>query len=428
MPEPAWISLAALGLTVTGITAVGTRIMRDIPWHELEELCRRKRRHDVFEAIHDQHDRVHGSNESLHLISTCVTLFLFVGLWLDRGNTLSNVMTAQTLLVIAGLLISLLALSIWIPWALAKYWPAPLLYYAWNMWAVIAWLANPLWIGATFFDAVLVRLAGHKEQTTEEEAFEEEIRAIVTDGLHDGVLEADTREMIEGVIELGDVDVADIMTPRSSIDAVQVHASWSELMQAVIRYGRTRVPVYDGTLDNIVGTLYVKDLLPEFTKPDNERRPLRELLRQSWSVPETRRVDDLLQDFRKTRNHLAIVVDEYRAVTGLVTIEDALEEIVGEIVDESDKEQVGEIHPIDASTADVVARAHLSEINETLGTDLGEEEDFDTIGGLVVNKLGRIPTAGESVRIGDVRITVTEASRRKVEKVRIDLPTQAVRS
>jgi CBS domain containing-hemolysin-like protein len=128
-----------------------------------------------------------------------------------------------------------------------------------------------------------------------------------------------------------------------------------------------------------------------------------------------------LQDFLQTRNHLAIVLDEYTSVAGLVTIEDVLEEIVGEIVDESDKEHVGEINRIDDSIAEVVGRAHLDEVSEELGIDLPEREDVDTIGGLVVAQLGRIPVAGESIQLSSVRITVLEASGRRVERLRVQV-------
>jgi CBS domain containing-hemolysin-like protein len=233
-------------------------------------------------------------------------------------------------------------------------------------------------------------------------------------------MEADTREMIEGVIELGDADVADIMTSRSKIDAISVELAWPEIVNRVVACGRTRIPVYQETLDNVVGILYVKDLMRELAKAADERAELADILREPWFVPKTRRLDDLLQDFLQTRNHLSIVVDEYMAVEGIVTIEDVLEEIVGEIVDESDHEHVGEIRPIDDRSADVQGRAHLNEVNESLGIDLKSDDDFDTIGGLVVSQLGRIPESGEILQLDKVKITVLEASRRKVEKVRVE--------
>ena len=165
-------------------------------------------------------------------------------------------------------------------------------------------------------------------------------------------------------------NVADIMTPRGEMDVAALDLDWDGILQFVTQVGRTRIPVHEGNPDEFVGVLYVKDLFAELCKPQDLRRRLKDLLRESWTVPASTRLDELLQQFLHTRNHLALVVDEYNAVIGLVTIEDVLEEIVGEIVDESDKEDLGDIVVIDESHAIVQGRAHLQEINEQLGYDL----------------------------------------------------------
>ena len=165
--------------------------------------------------------------------------------------------------------------------------------------------------------------------------------SVVTEGLHDGVLEKEEREMIEGVMELGDTDVLSIMTPRSNLDALDISVGWDDMQELVVTAGRTRIPVYEGALDNVIGILYVKDLLKELAiSPSKPRKKLRELLRKPWFVPTAKPLDELLQEFLRTRNHLAVVVDEYMSVAGVVTIEDVLEEIVGEIVDESDYDEI----------------------------------------------------------------------------------------
>jgi len=221
---------------------------------------------------------------------------------------------------------------------------------------------------------------------------------------------------------LGDTDVSDIMTPRSNVDAFEIGLGWDDALSFVIHAGRTRIPVYQDKLDNIVGVLFVKDLLTELSKPDDEpTRPIRELLREAWFVPKTRPVDDMLQDFLNTRSHLAIVLDEYESVAGVVTIEDVLEEIVGEIVDESDKDVDEEISPIDEKTAEARGSAHLDELNDQLGIDLPESDDYDTVAGLVLEHLGHVPKVGESIVEGRVRIAVLDASRRRIERVRIEV-------
>jgi CBS domain containing-hemolysin-like protein len=206
------------------------------------------------------------------------------------------------------------------------------------------------------------------------------------------------------------------------MDMVQATAPWDELISQAIESGHTRIPVYDKTRDDIVGILYVKDLLPELATGDaDSRTPIRELLRKPLFVPETKAVDDLLQMFQQLRTHIAVVLDEYGGVSGLVTIEDVLEEIVGEIDDEYDPESVQEIERIDQDTVEALGRAHIDEINEALSLELPEDGDYDTIGGLVFSELGRIPQTGEAVVWQDkVRISVLEATRRRIDRVRIE--------
>ena len=261
-----------------------------------------------------------------------------------------------------------------------------------------------------------------REQRADEESIEEEIRTIVSEGHREGLLEEEAREMIEGVIELGDAIVSHIMTPRTDIHMVQINTPWDEVVESVIDSGHTRVPVYDKSRDDIVGILYSKDLLPELAKsPDEPHRPLAELLRKPLFVPETKPVDDLLKVFQKSRTHIAVVLDEYGGVSGLVTIEDVLEEIVGEIDDEYDQQAEAAIRKIDDDICEALGRAHIDEINELMGFDLPENADFDTIGGFVFAEFGRVPAPGESITWQDaVRVTVLEASRRRVNRVRLE--------
>jgi CBS domain containing-hemolysin-like protein len=212
------------------------------------------------------------------------------------------------------------------------------------------------------------------------------------------------------------------MTPRSQVDALDIELSWSEALNFVVDVGRTRIPVYEHTLDHVVGILFVKDLLAEISKnTDAPRPPWRDLLRAPWFVPESKAVDDLLREFRRTRSHMAIVVDEYRAVAGVVTIEDALEEIVGEIADESDKEEELDLVRINDSTIEVDGRIHIDELNEQFGLQLHNAEDFDTIAGFVTNAVGKIPMAGDVICEDAVRLTVLKATPRRVARVRLEM-------
>jgi CBS domain containing-hemolysin-like protein len=228
--------------------------------------------------------------------------------------------------------------------------------------------------------------------------------------------------MIEGVMELGDAIVSHIMTPRTEMHMLPLATPWDEVIESVVESGHTRVPIYDKTRDDVVGILYSKDLLPELAKgPEGSRRPLKELLRKPLFVPETKAVDDLLQWFQKSRTHIAVVLDEFGGVSGLVTIEDVLEEIVGEIDDEYDQKSEETIRKTAEDVCEALGRAHIDEINEVMGFDLPEDEEFDTIGGFVFAEFGRVPSVGETITWRDaVRVTVLEATRRRVNRVRLE--------
>jgi len=415
-----WLGL--LGLTLASLAATGSRALLDMSWHELEELCRRRRRRELFDQILDHHDDVALGVECVRILGGAALVAALAGWLVTRSGGTVDWPAAALTIGLGSLL--LVVFAVWIPWGVVAIWPAPYIYYTWRLWRAVYLLTLPLLWGMRGAEWLLHRLAGRTEQPSDEEAeeaFEDEIRTMVTEGERDGHLEADAREMIEGVIELGDVDVSDIMTPRSRMDVLPIDMPFEKVVAFVANAGRTRIPVYGKTLDDIVGVLYVKDLLVELVdKAGAPHVPWQQLLRKPWFVPQTQKVDELLQAFLRNRNHLAIVVDEYLATTGLVTIEDALEEIVGEIVDESDHEADEEIVPVDDHTAEIQGTAHLEDINERLGFDLPEPDEFDTIAGFVVNQIGEIPKPGRSLTWNKLRITVLEASRRRVERVRVE--------
>ena len=413
-----WLMLMAILLLFN--VSLGIRVIQEVAWHELKTYSLRRSRRDRFDTIHDEHDEVTLRLEAARAFCHVLVLIAAVDWMLVARSETAEEIWVLLLLSAVPLGIALLAATVWLPAAVERFWGTPILFHFWRTYRTTSQLAVPLEFGTKLFVEIFNRLTPDQQEQDEEEAFEDEVLAIVTEGLHDGHLEADAREMIEGVIELGDANVADIMTPRSKMDVYSIDEGWDEMLAFATEVGRTRIPVYEGSLDNIIGILYVKDLLAELQNPPNRRSPLRQLLRDAWRVPLTRPLDDMLQDFLHTRNHLAIVVDEYNGVAGLVTIEDVLEEIVGEIVDESDEEHVGEIRQLSRTSAEIRGRAHLAEINEHLGIELPDSDDFETIAGLTVSNFGRIPAVGESFEMGPLRITVLESNRRRVERVQID--------
>jgi len=217
------------------------------------------------------------------------------------------------------------------------------------------------------------------------------------------LIEPESRAMLEGVIRMADMTAGDVMVAAPRMDPLDINAPYDDLLAQVIDTGHSRFPVYDGERDNVIGILMAKDLLKLQRAPELN---LRTLLRPAVFVPESKGLNELLRDFRSNRNHLALVVDEFGNTAGLITIEDVLEEIVGEIEDEFD-ERDGEsgIYTLADGTHRVAGDAGIAAVNEAFGIHLPEAE-FDTIGGLVADQLGRVPRRGESVDAGGLRFTV----------------------
>ena len=414
-------AIGACGLVLTCLAAIGADSLAEFSRRRLEEICQRRKNPDRLGEVLRCYRNAGFAAETLQVLGTA----LFIGaaaLWIWQepapGPPPGWPLLVTTLVV--GFLV-LLAVEVWLPWAVARLWAAPIVYYTWPGWRAASLGLYPLVLGGRGVNAVMHRLAGRPLEESAGETFEEEIRTIVTEGHREGLLEEDAREMIEGVIELGGVQVSQIMTPRTDMLSLPVSKSWDEVIEFAIQAEHARIPVYNKTRDDIVGILFAKDLLPEVAKPPGERvQPWSKLLREPYFVPENKPVDVLLQEFQATRHHIAIVLDEYGGVSGLVSLEDVLEEIVGEIVDEYDEALVEGIREVGEGVAEAMGRVHVDELNERLGISLPEDRDFDTIGGLVFSELGHIPAPGEQIQYDGVRITVLDATSRRVERVRIE--------
>lgn len=420
-PNPVFY-LALVGLAVTCLAAIGARSMADFTPHVLKEICQRRKSLHRLSQILRRHDQVALAAETLQVVATAAFLGASAFLLWTKSHQAGQSGGPQLAAAVAGGVLALLAAEIWIPWAVARLWAEPFLYYTWDAWRAVSFLLAPLVFLARFFDTLLHRLAGRPPEVPDEESFEEDIRTIVSEGHREGLLEEDAREMIEGVIELGDIDVSQIMTPRTDMVCLPMNLSWQEALEFIVKAGLTRIPVSDKNRDDIVGILVTKDLLPELAKgPDRPVRPWTSLLREPYFVPETKPIDVLLQEFQRTHNHIAVVLDEYGGVSGLVTMEDVLEEIVGEIVDEYDEDLVEDVRKLDDGLCEALGKVHIDEINEQLDLQLPEDGDFDTIGGFVFSALGHVPVVGEELVHKNVRITVLEATPRRIERVRIEV-------
>ncbi|HRP35766.1 MAG TPA: transporter associated domain-containing protein [Gammaproteobacteria bacterium] len=232
------------------------------------------------------------------------------------------------------------------------------------------------------------------------------------------ILDADEFSMLEGVLEVATIQVRDIMIPRGQMVVVERNASPQEMIQIIIDSGHSRFPVIADDRDEVIGILLAKDLLRFYAENERERFHIKECLRPAVFIPESKRLNVLLKEFRVSHNHMAIVVDEYGGVSGLLTIEDVLEQIVGEIDDEHDPDEEVMIVPEQQDAWRVDALTRIEDLNEELGTNFSDA-DYDTVGGLVMTELGRLPRKGESLVLDGMRFTVLRADRRRVHAVRL---------
>jgi CBS domain containing-hemolysin-like protein len=246
---------------------------------------------------------------------------------------------------------------------------------------------------------------------------EAELKTLVDAGQQEGVFEVGERRMIFSVFELRDTLAREIMVPRIDVVALDIASRLDAAADLLLRSGHSRIPVYENTIDHMVGVLYAKDLLRAWR--EGAGRSLRDLLRPPYFVPEAKKVDDLLAEMRSQSIHIAIVVDEYGGVAGLVTLEDIVEEIMGEIRDEYD--QAEELPYQELKTGEFVflGRIDLDDFNDIMKSELPKDE-ADTLGGFIYSQLGRVPAVGETVREGDLLLTVEQVSARRIDKVRAE--------
>ncbi len=241
---------------------------------------------------------------------------------------------------------------------------------------------------------------------------------VLAEARRNEILEAEEHSMLEGVLEVSTIQVRDIMIPRGQMVVVERNASPQQMLQIILDSGHSRFPVIADDRDEVIGILLAKDLLRFFAENGQERFRIKECLRPAVFIPESKRLNVLLEEFRVSHNHMAIVVDEYGGVSGLLTIEDVLEQIVGEIDDEHDPDEEILIVPEQDGAWRVDALTRIEDLNDELGTAFSDEE-YDTIGGLVMNRLGRLPRKGESLELDGMRLTVLRADRRRVQSVRL---------
>ncbi|MFH2001906.1 MAG: hemolysin family protein [Planctomycetota bacterium] len=286
---------------------------------------------------------------------------------------------------------------------------------------MISYLLSPFLAPLNMFRRFVRKMIKASTPAEEAEHFAEDIMDAVEEGEREGVIQEQEADMIEGVMEIYNSEVSEIMTPRPDMLCFEIRTPITKILKKAMEIGHSRLPIFEETRDRIIGILYVKDLLAFMSGDKDALPPLKEILRKPFFIPETKRVSELLYEFRDYKTHMAIVLDEYGGTAGLVTNEDILEEIVGEIVDEYDHDEEQEIKLLGNGKAEVSARLHIDELNETMNIDLPESDDFDTIGGYVFTRLGKVPSKGDEVQYKNIHLTVMDAGLRRVKRILIEV-------
>lgn len=277
---------------------------------------------------------------------------------------------------------------------------------------------RPLILVLMFISKVIGRLFGINMENAGVMITEEDIISFVNVGQEEGVIEEDEKEMIHSIVGFGETTAKEVMTPRTSMTAFEGNKTIDEVWDVLMEDGFSRIPVYEETIDSIQGILYVKDILPKLKSGDTSRA-VKELVRPAYFVPETKSIIEILKEFREKQVHIAMVLDEYGGIVGLLTIEDLMEEIVGEIRDEFDEEEYDLVKQVGENTYEVDAMIDIETLDKELNISLPVSEDYESLGGLITTELGRVTEIGDELEIGDVKLQVLEMDKMRISKVAI---------
>ncbi|WP_027633025.1 HlyC/CorC family transporter [Clostridium hydrogeniformans] len=284
-----------------------------------------------------------------------------------------------------------------------------------NIISIVVTILKPVVIVFTYISAPFIKLLGGDASKNQPFITQDELKTMVEVGEEEGVLEVQEKEMIYNVFEFGDLQVKDVMVQRVDIEAIEIDSTYEEVMELIKREQFSRIPVYKETIDDIVGILNVKDLL---ILDEAEKFSIESSMREPYYTYEFKKIMDLFRDMQKNRAYMAVVLDEYGGTVGIVTMEDLVEEIVGEIEDEYDHDEDKEIEVIKEDEYVVLGNARIDDFNELIGTNI-ESEEFDSIGGFIIGQLGRFPEMGETIEYQHIKFIIEELDKNRVKKVRV---------
>ncbi len=415
------ICFLAGGTLFFSVNAFALRIFSHVKLQEAFKAANKKKNPDeLAEQLAEKSEELILTCFFYRLIFNVCILLLLVSIFISPQPPAEHPTVIGYLLTFIIAMVIFTIFSLAIPRAWAKYAGEKFLSRTFTLSKFFAVLATPVLYILGLYEGFIRRLAGVAETTPEEEHVEKQEEFITGLEQHrtEGVLDEEEQEMIENVLELSSSTADEIMTPRTDIVAVEVNSDLQKVLQTITSAGHTRIPVYEDNIDNIIGLVYAKDLLGEIGKPPAEFK-LRDKMRDAYFVPESKPLRALLHEFQNQKLHIAVVLDEYGGTAGIVTLEDILEELVGEITDEYEETPTEPIMKIDQNTIEADARTYIDDINDQCELNLPEDEDYETIGGFVFSRLGYIPKTGESFDHENLKFTITSAEARTIKRVRI---------
>ncbi|MDN5304077.1 MAG: magnesium and cobalt exporter, family [Fusobacteriaceae bacterium] len=327
---------------------------------------------------------------------------------------------ANTILLVTGIMtIIILIFGEITPKIIAKNYPTKISMAVIKIINILNILFYPITKILIFVSRIISRFFGVELNETKFLITEEDIKSFVTVGKDEGVLEEEEQEMIHSIFEFGDTTVKEVMIPRTTMFVLEGSQTLNDVWDDIIDSGFSRIPVYEEKIDNIVGIIYVKDLFTVI-KEDKVDLPIKNFVRDAYFVPETKELDDLLKEFKKAHIHIAMVVDEYGGINGLVTIEDLIEEIIGEISDEFDDADDGQlIKKLDENKYLIDAMISIDDLDNELNINIPISEDYDTLGGFIYSELGRMPVVNDTINYENLTIRVMKIEKRRIDKVLI---------
>lgn len=414
-PGVLW-ALAATLLVLGILLRVGQSAIEHFSWKKLHERLDSERRRNAYSAWLDGDGDEHAARalEWFRLAAflmwiACLERLLFSGLdWLPW--------TSAFLGCALGLVVFGEAIPNWI----GRYNAEAILIALGPLLRAITAIAAPIARAMRWLPNAVARLSGANPETFEQDLIQSEISDAAEEGERTGVLEGVEREMIENIIDLGQTEAEEVMTPRIDVVSIDVGATLDSARTVATESGHSRLPVFEGNRDQIIGILHVKDLLDP-----SPGESVRSLIRKPIFIPESKRLGELLHELRNTESHVAIVLDEYGGTSGLITMEDVLEEIVGDIRDEFDKAEDAPIREVGPNTLRVDAKVPVYDLNASYPLHLPDDQGYETLGGFVFSTLGRVPETGEEFRHNGAAFKIVDADARRVNTVQITVGPDA---